>query len=362
MHGLFRGPQREDHQDACGQQDQEVGRNVLVQGSHEHLRVSRLPGDGVGVESGDGHADEVHQVVAREGQRQGERSRQDRDAQDVDLEPLDEEQQQGADDPADEQGRRQVAVDQLDEGVVGENGFQPLEDGEIDDRRERGAAPERAVAAEHRRVAERKDHARDVHDQRTAGEGDDDRQQDGRNDTHGARGVDVLSERGDALRGVVGDFVDRHGDCGSQQAEDQRHGGRGRESPRVVEVEQDDVCEHDAQIEHHHFVEGEQSGVEHAAAGDLHHAARRDDADDDADRSYSKNDLHRGGFGADGGVEEIDCVVRDADEKTGNSQNAQNADNDGVNFAHVGVLVQIVNKFTPFFPMKRIRNSLLTLT
>ena len=56
-------------------------------------------------------------------------------------------------------------------------------------------------------------------------------------------------------------------------------------------------------------------------------------------------------------------IVRiNADEKTGNSQNAQNADNDGVNFAHVGVLVQIVNKFTPFFPMKRIRNSLLTLT
>ena len=287
VHGLLRSPQREDHQDARRQQDQEIGRDVLAQGSHHHLRVARFPGDGVGVEPGHGHADEVHQVVAREGEGQREGSRKDRDAQDVDFETLDEEQQQRADHPADGDGRGQVVVDQLDEGMVREYGFETLEDGEIDDRRQRGPAPERSVAAEHRRVAERKDHARDVHDQRTAGEGDDDRQQDGRNDTHGARGVDVVSERGDALFRVVRDFVDRHGDRCAQQAEDQRYGGRGRESPRIVEVQQDDVGEHDAQVKHHHFVEGEQSGVEHG-----------------------------GGFGADSGVEKIDCVVRDADEKT----------------------------------------------
>ena len=63
-------------------------------------------------------------------------------------------------------------------------------------------------------------------------------------------------------------------------------------------------------------MEGEQSGVEHAAAGDLHHAARRDHADDDADGRHGEDNLHRGGFGADSGVEKIDCVVRDADEKT----------------------------------------------
>ena len=316
VHGLFRGPQREDHQEACGQQDQEIGRNVLVQGPHEHLCITGFPGDGVGVEPGDGHADEVHQIVAREGQRQRERTRQDRDAQNVDLEPLDKEQQQRADDPADEQSRRQVAVDELDEGIVGEDGLEALENGEIDDRRQRGAAPQRPVTAEKHRVAERKDHARDVHHERAAGEGDHDRQQDGRDDTHGARGVDVVPERRDALIRIVGDLVDRHGDRGTQQAEDQRHGGRGRESPRIVEVQQDDVGEHDAQIEHHHFVEGEQSGIEHAAAGDLHHAARRHDTDDDADGRHGEDDLHRGCFGADSGVEEIDCVVRDADEKT----------------------------------------------
>ena len=125
-----------------------------------------------------------------------------------------------------------------------------------------------------------------------------------------------MPESTDAQRGVVRDLVDRHGDGRSEQAEDQRYGGRGRQSPRIVEVQQDDVGEHHAQIEHHHFVEGEESGIEHAAAGDLHHAARRNYADDDADRGDEQDGADGCGFGADGGVEEIDCVVRDADEKT----------------------------------------------
>ena len=39
-------------------------------------------------------------------------------------------------------------------------------------------------------------------------------------------------------------------------------------------------------------------------------------ADDDADRGDEQDGAHGCGFGADGGVEEIDCVVGDADEKT----------------------------------------------
>ena len=218
-----------------------------------------------------------------------------------------------------------------------EHGLEPLEDGEVDDRRERGAAPDGPVAAEERRVAEREDHARDVHDDRAAGEGDDHRQQDGRHDAHGARGVDVLPERGDALRGVSGDLVDRHGDGRTQQTEDERHGGRGRQPPRVVEVQQDDVGEHDPQVEHHHFVEGEESRVEHAVAGDLHHTARGDDADEDARGGDQQDDAHRSGLGADGRVEKVYRVVGDADEETGYGENSQNADNDGVDFAHAWV-------------------------
>ena len=84
-------------------------------------------------------------------------------------------------------------------------------------------------------------------------------------------------------------------------------------------------------------MKGEESGVEHAAAGHLHHAARRYYADDDADRSDEQDGAHGCGFGADGGVEEIDCVVGDADKKTGYGENAQNAYNDSVDFTHVRV-------------------------
>ena len=94
VHGLFRSPEREDHHRPCGKQNQEIGRDVFRECPHHHLRVTRMLGDREGVESGDGYADEIHQVVARESQCQGERTRQDRDAQDVDLEPLYEEEQQ----------------------------------------------------------------------------------------------------------------------------------------------------------------------------------------------------------------------------------------------------------------------------
>jgi len=337
VHRLFRGPQRCDHHAAGGQQDEEVGRDVLVEGAHEHRGVARAVGDRIGVEAGDGYADEVHQVVAGEGQRQGEGSREDRDAQDVDPEALDHVEQNRTGRPADQHGGGQMPVHRLDEVVAREHGLEPLEDGEVDDRRERGAAPDGPVAAEERRVAEREDHARDVHDDRAAGEGDDHRQQDGRHDAHGARGVDVLPERGDALRGVSGDLVDRHGDGRTQQTEDERHGGRGRQPPRVVEVQQDDVGEHDPQVEHHHFVEGEESRVEHAVAGDLHHTARGDDADEDARGGDQQDDAHRSGLGADGRVEKVYRVVGDADEETGYGENSQNADNDGVDFAHAWV-------------------------
>ena len=155
-------------------------------------------GDREGVEPGDGHADEVHQVIARKGQCQCERTRQDRDAQDVDFEPLDEEQQHGTCHPADEKRQQQVPVDHFDEGMVGEQRLEPLEDGEIDDRRERCAAPQRPEAAEDHRIAEREDRTRNIHDDRTAGEGDYHRQQDRRDDAHGAGGVDELSQRADA--------------------------------------------------------------------------------------------------------------------------------------------------------------------
>ena len=134
-----------------------------------------------------------------------EDARQDGDAQDVDAKALDEEEHQRADRPAGAERREEVRVDPHHGGVARQQRLEPLEDCEVDDRRERGAAPERAVAAEQHRVAEREKQAREVHHEAAAREGDDHREQDGRHDAHGARGVDVVAQRGDAQRRVVGD-------------------------------------------------------------------------------------------------------------------------------------------------------------
>jgi len=171
----------------------------------------------------------------------------------------------------------------------------------------------------------------------------------------------IVAQGGGTERRIGRDFEDRDGDGRTEQTEDQRHGGRRGQSPRIVKSQQDDVGEHDAQVEHHHFVEREKLGVEHAAAGHFHHAARRHDTDDDSHRRHQQDGAHRGGFGAECRVEKVDCVVGNADEKTGDGKDAQDADNDGVDFAHVEVRVQFLNKCKPFFGTFASFASLLTL-
>jgi len=64
-----------------------------------------VAGDLEGIPAGDRYADEVHQIVSGEGEREGEGAAQDRDAQDVDLETLDEEEDEAACQPAEQQAR-----------------------------------------------------------------------------------------------------------------------------------------------------------------------------------------------------------------------------------------------------------------
>ena len=283
VHRLFRGPQRCDHHAAGGQQDEEVGRDVLVEGAHEHRGVARAVGDRIGVEAGDGYADEVHQVVAGEGQRQGEGSREDRDPHDVEPHPLEYPQDERRRGPEGEERQQDVLADILrDVGGDQSRTLETLEKGEVEDARERYAAPERAPAAECGVVAEREDEPRDVHEQRAGREGEDHGDQNGGDDDHGLARVDELREVVQREGGVGRDAEQRGGHGGAQQPEYHRHGGRGRKSQRVVEVEQQHVAQHHAQEEHHDFGEGELPGIEDSAAGDLHHAARGERADQDA--------------------------------------------------------------------------------
>jgi len=266
-----------------------------------------------GVVAGQRHADEVHQVVACEGKGQREGSRQDRDAHDVEphaLENVEEERRRG---PEGEERHEDVVAD------VGRNGgrdqsraFQPLEQREIEDSGQRDAAPDGSPAAEDGGVAEREDEARNVHEKRSGHEGQRHRQQDRRDDDHGFARVDELRE---VLQGgprVAGDAEQGGGDGGAQQTEDHRYGGRGGQSQRVVEVQQQHVAQHHAQKQHHNLLKGELSGVEDAAAGDLHHAARGERADQNAGGCDPEDHAARCDFRAEGRVEKVDGVVGDA--------------------------------------------------
>jgi hypothetical protein len=160
--------------------------------------------------------------------------------------------------------------------------LQPLEQCEIDDRGERYAAPQRPVTAEKRMVAEREDRTRDVHHQRAQRKGEDHRQQDARQNGHRPRRIDIPADFDQRNLVVGGDDHRRNGQRRAQQAEDQRHGSRRGKAHRVVDVEQDDIGQHHREVEDHHVAEREPRRIEHAAARHLHHAGRRDGADDDS--------------------------------------------------------------------------------
>ena len=65
-----RRPQRHDHDRSRREQQQDIGRSVGRQSAHRHGRIARRARHHVGVVTGHGHAHEIHEVVAGEGQRQ----------------------------------------------------------------------------------------------------------------------------------------------------------------------------------------------------------------------------------------------------------------------------------------------------
>ena len=311
----------------------------MGQSVHHDRLAACVAGDLQCVVAGHRHADEVHQVVAGEGQRQGEGSREDRDPHDVEPHPLEYPQDERRRGPEGEERQQDVLADILrDVGGDQSRTLETLEKGEVEDARERYAAPERAPAAECGVVAEREDEPRDVHEQRAGREGEDHGDQNGGDDDHGLARVDELREVVQREGGVGRDAEQRGGHGGAQQSEYHRHGGRGRKSQRVVEVEQQHVAQHHAQEEHHDFGEGELPGIEDSAAGDLHHAARGERADQDAGGGDPEDHAARGDLRADGRVEEVDGVVGDAHDDAQNGQNGHDDDDRDEERGHRGTV------------------------
>ena len=327
MARFLREEERQDHHRARQQQQQEVGARRIGQFAHHDRLAARFAGDLPCVVAGQRHADEVHQIVACEGQRQREGARQNGDAHDVEPHALENPEHDRRPGPEDEQRYEHVLADVFSDRSRNQpRTFQPLEQREVEDSRQRNAAPYGAPAAEHLRVAEREDEPRNVHEERPCGERQRHREQDGRDDGHRLSGVDVLREVRNRSGRIAPDVVECRGDSRAQQSEYHRHGGRGGQSEGVVNVQQQDVAQHHAQKEHHDLREGELSGIEDAAARHLHHAARRERADEDAGGGDPEDDAARCGFRSEGRVEKVDRVVGHAHDDAHHGQQAHDDD------------------------------------
>ena len=306
--GLFREPQRNDHDRSRKEQDQQVGDDRIVQSAHQHIRIPGRPDDVVSVDSGDKHPDEVHQVVAGESERQRKRARQHGDPQDIHLQHTENRHNQA---PADQQPAEHHRYMPFHPAhPVGGNDlrpFQPFENGEIRNSRQSDPAPDGSVRLQFRLVTERKDQPRDVHHDRTANKSDYHRNQDSADNRHRIARIDHVGHRGQRTVGqrhqrIVRYFEDTDPYGGSQQPEHQRHGSRSRHSQRIENIQQDHVGEHHRQEQQHDLGECKHLRMENAAAGDFHHPVRSDGSDDDSDRSHRHDHITGCGLGTQGRI------------------------------------------------------------
>ena len=120
-------------------------------------------------------------------------------------------------------------------------------------------------------VAEREDKARNVHQQMSGKECKNNREKDTRHDSQRITRVDVLTKRSIAMSAPY--IVERQCHSRAKQAEDQRYGGRGGQTERVVDIKQDDIREHHTKEENHNLLVGKHRRIEDTATCYVHHTA-----------------------------------------------------------------------------------------
>lgn len=200
--------------------------------------------DLVGGERGERHADEVHEVVAREGEGKRKGARKNDDREDVDAQHQDErlkEHRQGGE--ASQQQLRRIGVDPDDPLGLHEGcAFCALDHEEVEDGRQRHAAvdaPEELVVA---LVVEGEDQAQQVLHEEAGEEGHDDGYEN-RHD-HGERlgGIEVESEIRNR-RTARPDLVAGERGGAAEKLEDDRNGRGGGQAEGVEGVEKEDVAD-----------------------------------------------------------------------------------------------------------------------
>ncbi len=149
-------------------------------------------------------------------------------------------------------------------------------------------------------------------------EGDCHRNEDGDDDGECFFGVHQVSDA-ESCR-IMGELDDGQPGSTSQQGEDHGHGGRGWQTEGVEDIQQDNVGHHDGEEDTHQFVEEELLRPENAVSRDVHHAAAHGRSTEDSDGSDNHDGPELGGFGTDGGIEEVDRIVADSHPQVKDSQ------------------------------------------
>ena len=269
------------------------------------------------------HADEVHEVVPREGEGKREGARKNDVGEDVEAEKENQrlEEERAADEGNDED-RLGVSVDPLDPfGTHEGSALGALHDEEVEDRRKRDAREDAAQPPVDALVAEGEDEAKNpLHDD-ARNEGDEDGGEDREDHREGFARIEVSAEIGEGSARLP-HFEAGHRDGATQEFKDDGDGGGGGKTEGVEGVEEENVRHHDGREYDDDFLEGEVFRDQDPGFGHLHHARRKGGAEENACAGHRQNHPEWGGLGADGGIEEVHGVVRDADEKVANGKNA----------------------------------------
>ncbi len=240
-----------------------------------HGRGQRIGGRvrlDIGAQSGQRNTDEIDQIVGGEGHGQGKCAHQDDKLEDADPGQAEQElEEKGGNQERSKKNQAGVRFDPT-QGLRGDEGgaLGALDEDEVGDGGEPRTAPDRAVAPEPFLVVEGEDDAADELNNGADDERHHHRQQDPEDDGQRLAGVDVLHHPGEAVAGLI-ELEQRHCHRSAEELEDDGDRGRGGQAEGVVEIEQQNIGEHDREEDGHQFGHGEELRVENALARDLHH-------------------------------------------------------------------------------------------
>ena len=105
------------------------------------------------------------------------------------------------------------------------------------------------------------------------------------------------------------------GEGAAEELEDHADCSGGRHAERVEDVEKDDISHHHGEEDAHHVVEREILRHHDAVARHIHHAVAESGAGKDADGCHEDYGAETCHLCADGGIEEVDCIVAHAHDK-----------------------------------------------